>query len=177
MQETSVHMVELLGNQPGIYAVGFFVKNDQLYLGDQLPVRCEDKLYVTQMSQAHNAFDLLVTTIRQQSIAKAEVSRMDHAAGLHSIIWRQRTSAELERFDGVEEARKIPFIKRIDTYDTKRFLRPLRVMGMIYAQAPADTPLAEIKKSLDLAEKMITIVPREKGSSENELIRRYEAKP
>ncbi|MGH3402972.1 MAG: trypsin-like peptidase domain-containing protein [Streptosporangiaceae bacterium] len=160
MQRVVAKMVSAIGDSPGIYGVGCFVTQDRFWIADDLPVKAEDTMFVTEV-QRDSAAGLLVRCLSNQPIPAEAISQLAFAGGTRTLLWRDPRSVPLERIDGRAEASEAAGIYDVRTYESKTSLRPLRLMGIVFARLPADASRPEIEACLDKGMSKLRIIPRE----------------
>ena len=160
MHGVVAEMVSALGDAPGIYGVGCFVTPDRFWIADDLPVKAEDTMFVTEV-QRESAASLLARCLSGDLIPAETISQLAFAGGVRTLLWRQPPTVALERLDGVTSASEVPGVYNVLTYESKTSLRPLRLMGFVMARLPVDASRAEIEECLDAAIARLKIVPRE----------------
>ena len=159
MQSVVAKMVSVLGDSPGIYGVGCFVTPDRFWIADDLPVKAEDTMFVTEV-QRESAAALLVRCLSNEPISAGAISQLAFAGGTRTLLWRDPRSVPLERIDGQAEASEVAGIYDVRTYESKTSLRPLRLMGIVFARLPVDAGRSEIEACLDQAMSRLRIIPR-----------------
>jgi formate-dependent phosphoribosylglycinamide formyltransferase (GAR transformylase) len=159
MQALTAKMINSLGTSPGIYGVTFFITDTGLWIPDDIPVKAEDTMFVTNTAQLFSAAELLTMCLTDKPVQASAIQELQYAGGTRTILWRENRLAELESIEGQAEARAISGIHSIEIYNSKIDLRPLRLMGIINARLPKDASLLDIVNCLDEALSKVRIVP------------------
>ena len=166
LKQISIKIVELSGGDVGVYGVGLFLKDNQIWIGDHFVIKPEDKMLVTKATHKLNAFRLLAHIIENTPLAEAEILEASKIGGARTILWKQNYEAELKAIEGVDSARQVPSISFIQAYSEKKQMWPLRIMGLILSEAPNGAPLDQVREALDKAEALIRIVPKQSQGEE-----------
>ncbi len=160
MQLLAGEMVRALGDAPGVYGIGFFVTETGTWIGDDIPVKVEDTMFVTQVAQRQSAADMVLSCLNGTPIPARVVQELAFAGGVRTLLWRQMYSAELEHIEGRVKASAMPGIHEVLTYDSKVGLRPLRLMGVVLARLPREATRSQLEDRLSEALSELRIISR-----------------
>ncbi|HLO17739.1 MAG TPA: hypothetical protein VK206_23115 [Anaerolineales bacterium] len=160
IQALTAKMIDSLGAVQGVYGVSFFITDHNIWIPDDFVVKAEDTMFVTNATLTHSAADLLTICLAGKSIRGSDVQDLRFAGGARTILWRESKAAELDRIDGELDAKSISGVHSIEVYNSKTYLRPLRLMGVILARLPRDASLTEIDDLLEQALSRVKIIPR-----------------
>lgn len=165
IQTLTSNMIDSLGASPGIFGVTFFITDSELWIPDDFPAKAEDTMFVTKAAQLYGAADILAMCLADKPIQASIIQELQFAGGTRTILWREDRLAELENIKGQVEASKVQGVYSVEIFDSKIDLRPLRLMGMIFARLPKNASLQEIENCLDEASLKLKIVPRSGNGS------------
>jgi formate-dependent phosphoribosylglycinamide formyltransferase (GAR transformylase) len=154
-----IALVERSASVPGVFGLEVFVSPDGRFMFNMMTVRGEDKMFATFATMgANNVFSMVRRTLEGEVIESAELTETRYSGGVKSIVTEGGAVGELIDIRGIERAKRVRYVNRIEIYTQKRELRPHRMYGLIYVRAPRGTPLETVRAAMEEARGCIALV-------------------
>lgn len=171
IEALSKRIVESFGNDVwGVYGVELFVKNGRVWF-NRLSIRTQDTMMVTTLTSEYDCFRLVAETALGANMDPQDISKLQRPGAMCAILWKGGDD-RLSDFAGIEEAKALEqqygVSIKVDTYDPKVRLRPLRRMGTISLISSKEMGRDEIHSLLKEAREEIQIKGRKRDNAGTE---------